>query len=85
MHIKTMTPNHARTISAPHGGADSASNRASAGTNDRAGRSCDQKASGAPEPRAGQNRTAADRQRGEHSEDQFHGRFPHGETIGRNL
>jgi hypothetical protein len=76
MQIKTMTANQARNISSPHGGADSASNRARTGSDNRAGRSGDKETTSAAEAGTSQHRAAADRHRGDNSQRQLHGCFP---------
>ena len=85
MHIKTMIPNQAKSISSPHGGADSTPDRACTGTDDCSGRAGDEETTSAAEASASQNRAAADRHRGDNSQHQPHGCFPWGKTIGRNL
>lgn len=67
MHIKTMTPNQARNISSPHGGADSTSNRARTSTDNCARRASDEETTSAAEASSSQNRAAADRHRSENS------------------
>jgi hypothetical protein len=49
MQIKIMTANQARNISSPHGGADSASNRARAGSDNCARRAGNQETTSAAE------------------------------------
>jgi hypothetical protein len=85
MQIKTMTANQARNISSPHGGTDSASNRARTGSDNRAGRSGDKETTSAAEAGTSQHRAAADRHRGDNSQRQLHGYFPQRMTIGGNL
>lgn len=84
MHIKTMIANQARNISPPHGGADSASDRACTGTDNRARRAGDEETTSATEASSSQNRAAANRHRGDNSKRQLHGCFPWRKTIGRN-
>jgi hypothetical protein len=76
MQIKTMTPNQAKNISSPHGGADSASDRACTSTDNCARRTGDEEPASAAEAGSGQNRAAADRHRGDNSQRQLHGCFP---------
>jgi hypothetical protein len=85
MQIKTMTPNQARNISSPHGGADSASNRARTSSDDSARWAGDEEPASAAESGSSENRAAADRHRGDNSQRQLHGCFPWRKTIGRNL
>ena len=60
MHIKTMIANQARNISPPHGGANSASDRACTCTANRARRAGDEETTSATEASSSQNRAAAD-------------------------
>jgi hypothetical protein len=76
MQIKTMTPNQAKNISSPHGGADSASDRARTSTDDCARRTGDEETASAAEAGSSQNRAAADRHRGDNSQRQLHRCFP---------
>lgn len=85
MQTVTITANQARNISSPHGGADSASDRACAGSDDCARRSGDKETTSAAESGSRQNRAAADRHRGDNSQRQLHGCFPWRKTIGGNL
>ena len=81
MHIKTMTPNQAKNISSPHGGADSASDRACTSTDNCARRTGDEETTSAAEASSGQNRAATNRHRGDNSQHQLHGCFPREEDY----
>ena len=68
MQIKTMTPNQARNISSPHGGAYSASDSACTSTDNCARRAGHEETTSATEAGSSENRAAADRHRGDNSQ-----------------
>ena len=85
MQHSTTTANQVKNMSAPHRRSDGAPNRASTCTDNCARWPSNEKAAGAAEARASQNRAAANRQRGNKSEHQPHRTSLARETIRPNF